>query len=205
MYLTRWQLRPDIEFIAWEVNERHTPTEHDIFTKGTVRKHRPNHELNSSANNSHWGNKMGKKSEDCVQICMENVNVIKPQKSHNIKLDHGKVWLLKNNIYIACWIETGVPWHKQRRKNKLQQLMKAPLWESQINITSNNVDKDPGLRQFRGTATMEFNRLTSAIAGTGYDVSGLAQWSWVKFQGRHNKMAMVITAYNPCKSTLDRL
>ena len=78
--------------------------------------------------------------------------------------------------------------------------MKEPPWESQLTITANNTHECTGKQQFGGTATMLFNSITLAIVGTGYDVSGLGQWTWVCLQGLGEHTTTIITAYNPCKS-----
>ena len=130
--------------------------------------------------------------------------MIQVTKKNNVKLDQGKAWLIENDVDVACWIELGVPWHRNRRKYHLPQLMKKPSWESQIAITANNSHEHTGKRQFGGTATLLFNKVTSAIAGTGYDSSGLGHWSWARLQGRGNWTTTIITAYNPCKSNNER-
>ena len=33
---------------------------------------------------------------------------------NNVKLNHGKIWLIKNKVDIAAWIEIGVPWQTKR-------------------------------------------------------------------------------------------
>ena len=59
---------------------------------------------------------MKSKKENKVQICMENVNNIVSMIKGNHKLDQAKTWLIQNNVDIACWIELGVPWHRQGLK-----------------------------------------------------------------------------------------
>ena len=63
-----------------------------------------------------WGNKLTQKSEDCVRICMENINNLTSDRDQNLKLENGKRWLIKHEVDIACWLEVGVPWHKRKRK-----------------------------------------------------------------------------------------
>ena len=102
--------------------------------------------------------------------------------------------MIENDVDIACWIELGIPWHRLRRKNRLQQLMKESSWDSQLAITANNTHEHTGKRQYGGTATMLFNSITSAVAGTGYDTSGLGRWTWVRLQWKGNHTTSIITA-----------
>ena len=74
-----------------------------------------------------WGNKCDDKDDGVIQIVMENVNNIPSHKNSNLKLDDGKKWLIKHEVDVACWIETGVLWHQRRRPERLQELMRKQL------------------------------------------------------------------------------
>ena len=47
--------------------------------------------------------------------------------------------------------------------------------DCQVIVTSNNVHEDTSNSQYGRTATMVFDRIISAIAGTGFDASGMGQ------------------------------
>ena len=64
--------------------------------------------------------------------------MIQATNTTNLKLDQGKTWLIENNIAVACWIELGVPWHRNHCKYQLPYLMKELSWESQLTIAANN-------------------------------------------------------------------
>ena len=155
-------------------------------------------------NNENWGHWMEQKPDNCIRLVMENVNSIQASSTNNIKLHHGKTWLIENDVDVACWIELGVPWHRHRQKYCLPQIMKASSWKSQIAIAANNIHEFNGKQQFGGTATMLFNGITLAVAGPCYDASGLGCWTWVRLQGRGSCTTTIITAYNPCKSSSER-
>ena len=109
-----------------------------------------------------------------------------------------KKWLIKKEIDIACWMELGLPWQKIRKKDRFPAKMKSNGWDNQCIITLNNIHETSGNCQYGGTATMVFNELTSTIAGTGYDKTGLGRWSWIRFTGKGGVSTCVITAYCPC-------
>ena len=85
---------------------------------------------------------------------MENINNISSSKEFNLKLDHGKIWLIENNVDVAYCIKTGVLWHQQKCSKRLPELMKDRAWDNQLVITSNNIHEKCGKRKFGGTATM---------------------------------------------------
>ena len=41
---------------------------------------------------------------------------------------------------------------------------------------------------------MVFDRLISAIPGTGFDSTGMGQWTWAQLQGKYNKITTISTA-----------
>ena len=49
-----------------------------------------------------------------------------------------------------------------------------------------------------------FNELTSTIAGTGFDKTGLGRWSWIKIMSKGGVTTRIITAYCPCTGNLDQ-
>ena len=149
-----------------------------------------------------WGHTMGNKDDDTIRIIMENINNIPSHKDHNLKLDNGKKWLIENDVDVACWIETGVPWHQRHRQERLPELMREDSWDNQITITSNNIHDTCGKRQFGGTATLLFNHVASTMNGSGSDISGLGRWSWTQLQGKYGIATTIITAYCPCKGNL---
>ena len=46
-------------------------------------------------NNLNWGNPIGKKSDGCIWISMENVNMIQTGAKNNLKLNQGKILLIE--------------------------------------------------------------------------------------------------------------
>ena len=82
--------------------------------------------------------------------------------------------------------------------------MKGQSWEHQCITTANNIHKSYGNSQYGGTATMAFNKITSTISGTGYNKTGLGRWSWIKFSGKDSVTTRIITAYCPCKGSLNQ-
>ena len=163
---------------------------------------RPQDAMSYTSDDDGWGNTLETKQEGTIRITMENINNIPSRRDHNLKLDNGKKWLVENDVDIACWIETGVPWHKRHKHERLPELMREDAWDHQITITSNNVHDDCGTRQFGGTATMLFDHVASTMNGSGYDSSGLGRWSWVQLQGKFGISTTIVTAYCPCKSNL---
>ena len=145
------------------MKQAYNPTNYKVSTSKAC--YTPDNEI--------WGNTMGGKDDNTIRIVMENINNILSNKDHNLKLDNGKKWLLENNVDVACWIETGVPWHQRHFQERLLELMREDSWDNQITITSNNIHDKCGKRQFGGTATMLFNHVASTMNGSGSDSSGL--------------------------------
>ena len=126
------------------------------------------------------------------------------QQRFNLRLDSDKKWIIENNVDMACWIETGVPWRQRKHHKRLLELMKSPAWDNQITITSNNIHETCRKRQFGGMGTMLFDYIAPTVNGTGYDPTGLGRWSWTQVQGKSGLATTIITAYCPCKGRVDR-
>ena len=69
---------------------------------------------------------------------------------------------------------------KMCKKDRFSKKMKSNGWDNWCVVTSNKRHKSSEKCQYGRTATMVFNKLTSTIAGTGFNKTGLGQWSWVK-------------------------
>ena len=94
---------------------------------------------------------------------MENVKNISASCKGNHKLNQAKIWLIKKEVNIACWVELGVPWYKNIYKETLKNLMKCPFWDVQLKVAANNIHGNAENQQYRGTATMAFNYIVSMV------------------------------------------
>ena len=139
-----------------------------------------------------------------VRITSENISNLGINVNNNPKQEAAMEWLYQNKVDIAGWIEDRIAWHKLRRKNRLQQQLKIEKWRNPQVITSKNRHDGVSLRQLGGTATLTIWPIPNTYDKRGSDPDGLGWWLWIQLAGSEGVTTIIITAYNPCKSKLNR-
>ena len=89
--------------IAWELELRAGNTDEKKLIKLASKRKIPADIGNQRINNEDTGlgNKMTSKTNGCIRICMENINNITSDQDKKLKLDNGKIWLIKNEVDLA--------------------------------------------------------------------------------------------------------
>ena len=151
-----------------------------------------------------WGDPIVPKDSSMIRIMMENINNIGLIANNNPKQEALMEWIIQNDVDVACWLEIGIAWQTLRRKDHLLQRLHCEQWQNARVVTSNNRHDSTHLSQPGGTATLTFGPISNTIDKRGYDPSGLGRWSWIQLSGRHDVNTVIITAYNPCRSSLGR-
>ena len=170
----------------------------------TTSLHKEHKQTISYKDEHNWGHSITSKDPLAIRIVMKNINNIGITTNDNPKQDAALEWLIQNNVGVVCWLEIGITWQKLQRKDHLIRRFKCEQRQNTQAFTSNNRQNSTHLSQPGGTATLTFGPVSNTIDKNGFDPSGLGCWSWVQLSGRHGMNTVIISAYNPCLSKLNR-
>ena len=166
-------------------------------------KRRTKKQINNK--NKIFGDRLVEKEVGTIRIVSQNVNCIGVSHEINHKQENAKDWIYKHSVDIIGWQETGVAFHTLPIRKRLAHRMKDIRWDKMRISSANNKNEKLETFQYGGTAVMAFNLAAHRVKSTGFDETGLGRWSWILFEGKHNFHTRVISAYVPCKSSVDRL
>ena len=151
-----------------------------------------------------FGDHLVEKEANQIRIVSQNVNCIGVSHEINHKQEKAKDWIYEHSVDIIGWQETGVAFHSLPIRKRLAHRMKDIRWDKMRISSTNNKHENIETFQYGGTAVMAFNTAAHRVKSTGADETGLGRWSWILFEGKHNFRTRIISAYIPCKSSIDR-
>ena len=185
----------------------HTSTHHsshqtkpNYIIPSQIKRH---HILNQSIKHKTFGDKLSQKKCGHIRIISQNISCLGVSHPINHKQDQAKDWLLRHNVDIAGWQETGVAFHTLPLHQRLPSRINDTRWKK-VRVTSyNNRHENVKKFQYGGTAMLAFNESAHRIKQSGGDPTGLGRWSWILFEGKHQYQTRIISAYVPCKTSDD--
>jgi len=148
-----------------------------------------------------WGKPLGKKQQNHIRICFQNVGGIIPAADDDLKLTVLRQFTQQHNIDVFGFAEHNVCWDVIQKTQQLAERTKG-WWENAHWTTAfNQQDKNPTAHQPGGTGVLTVNQLSHRVMHSGGDASGLGRWSWVRLRGKEGASVRIISAYRPCFSS----
>ena len=149
-----------------------------------------------------FGDPLGPKPAGCARLAYGNINGLSPYDRSNEKAMELKHYLrtIEADLFGGC--EANLNWKRVPPENRLNELFRT---ENALKTKEAfNTHEDSGRYQQGGTFMLAFGEMATRVVETGVDSSGLGRWTWMRFIGRNGHKARIITAYVPCRSTIER-
>jgi hypothetical protein len=151
----------------------------------------------------HFGNLMGKTSDDVCRLAFLNVDTF-PALASDPKNGTAQATFKKLQIDVWGWVEINVNWLLVKQSDKLEYRFKG-WFENTAIITANNKTIKDHIKlkrhQWGGTALVARGKLIHNIGKKGVDETGLGRWCWMQFVSKNNKSTRIISAYAPHQPT----
>ena len=149
-----------------------------------------------------YGDTLGPKDDGTCRIVSYNINCIGVDTFTNSKHNTVKDWLFQNSIDICGWQEVGVAQHMLQRHEKLAERMRDMRRKNIRMCTANNKNETIDRFQYGGTAVFAFDHISHMVRAAASDDTELGRWCWLQLEGHRGRRVRVISAYNPCRTSL---
>ena len=156
--------------------------------------------LNRRPPQDSWGDKMKKKKDKTVRICMVNVNGI-GSHARSAKSEDLRRFIVEQRVDVMGICELGVNWGRVHAAHTFWDRTKRWVDTRRVSVAYNSRDILSRRAQPGGTATLVVDDVAHRYKGSGFDTTGLGRWSWIVITGKQQCVTRIVTAYCPVKST----
>lgn len=98
--------------------------------------------------------------------------------------------------------EMNVNWNLPYQVKRVSTVVRE-IWETSTIQTSQHPEIVCTQNQQGGTLQLLTDSWVSRLQYKGVDPYGLRRWSYMTLKGQNNKVVTIITAYQPCKGSVD--
>ena len=106
----------------------------------------------------------------------------------------------KCDVFMAQ--ESGINWDLMPKLGKLESMFRSE--NALYTISAHNKHRRNSRRQYGGTFGLAFGEAALKVKESFKDETGLGRWCGLKFVSRDNVVTCIITAYQPCQSSLEK-
>ena len=151
---------------------------------------------------STWGhNPISIDCSEIFRIVLQNPNGLKIQNSLAEFALGNKICHSLGAGAIAL-TETNINWNQTFQLHRVSTAIRD-LWETTSFQPSQHPEAFRSQLQRGGTLQIITDRWVSRIQSKGINPYGLGRWSYTTLKGKGSKTIVLITAYRPCKDSLD--
>jgi len=123
-----------------------------------------------------------------------------PMVNNHPKNDSLQSFINEHNINIFGISGMNVTWHKVNFHEHLGSHTSEWFKHCHISSAWNLHDNLHTTLQVGGIVLFTTNKLTYQVASSGYDSTGLRQWTWMHFRGKQANHTQIVTCYHPIKN-----
>ncbi len=151
--------------------------------------------INDPGRQDTWGNLLGKKHQDSIRICFQNVGGLVTITDGDLKLTVLRHFTQQCQIDVFAFAEHNICWDLIPKQQQLSERTRG-WWENAHWVTSfNKREKYPIAHQPGGSGLGVFNYLSHRALQPGSDHTGLGRWSWVRLRGHSGHILRIVSAY----------
>jgi len=148
-----------------------------------------------------WGNQLGKKHQDSIRICFQNVGGLVTTTDGDLKLTVLRHFTQQFHIDVFAFAEHNICWDLIPKQQQLAERTRGWWENAHWAMGYNKREKYPIAHQPGGTGIAVLNKLSHRALKPGGDQTGLGRWCWVRVRGQSGQILRIVLAYRPCYSS----